>query len=85
MELLISSYAYILQSREAGIAQGLSDVVSVQILPERQHQTHGDQEKDKVYTLDDLRSLESRLVLIGGNYGRGQHVIKLFVEVSTEM
>ncbi len=76
MEMLNSRYEYVVQSSVVGIAQDIDDVLSVQVIPKCQVKGEA-----KVYTLEELRSLESRLVLIGGNYGKGQQEIKIFVEV----
>ena len=84
MEALNSRYGYVIKSGESAVAQEINDVLSVQLRPEHHHarRDEGKLEMAKVYTLEELCSLESRLVLIGGNYGKGQQEIKTFVEVS---
>ncbi len=85
MGALCTQYTYVVESNDAQIARGVSDVLSVQILPECQIQPQDKDRRGRRYTLEELQSLESRLVLIGGNYGEKQQDIASFVDVRVDL
>lgn len=63
------------------ILRSVSMAVRVEINSQEGHRQPPESFIGKVYTFDELRDLESRLVLIGGNYSKGRDEVDKYLKV----
>lgn len=78
IEILRARYHYVLRTDQTGTSLSMKDVLNAV------DQCGDVHERWKVYTLDELRDLEGKLVLIKGNYVEEKtELVNSFLEVST--
>ena len=76
MNAIIEYGRYHVDSSSSKVVKSIHKVISV-VLEERDKRLY-----KKFYTLDELRDLESRLVLITGSQAENRETVDLFLDVS---
>ena len=76
MNAIIECGRYNVDSFTSKVVNSIHEVISV-VLEERDKRLH-----KKFYTLDELRDLESKLVLITGSRAENRETVDLFLNVS---
>ena len=81
MEAILTFGVYSIGNSSVDVLRVVTDAVKVEITKDKWGQDPPDSYTNKVFYLNELRDLESRLVLIGGNYHKGREEVEKFLEV----